>query len=638
MSPCSPPWAIRVLPAGVTLGLILLSQPLGAASAPVTAADAVPTAVLKAEVDGFFDREIASHLEQIPVEGPLPDRVHGALTTGQFSWGTFVRALAAYAETRQTRAVAGRDVVPLIARLGVSESAKGSKAFAQLYAALALRHFGADLSRNAIWQSLSEPERTAWRSLLDPTRFYDPKTRKVIDLPENYLGVASRVATLAHQMGVLQDRAFVDALLDRAAAPFTGGALYADDAGSSGRYDRYSNEYARYVYEAAETAGRRDLLAALEPSLTAQMRLWWDLVAPDGYSYPWGRSLGVVSYLDTLEIVAFLAAHPGFRPAPLPELASEYRRAWLWLRDDYRPDAHMLSVLAPGRGNYSYISREREWQQTVGFFGKALMAQDTLMKVLAAEGVAEIPATPRLPGVARFEFFRRGDRPAGVWLVRQGALRFALPITSGTKPGVADYLPSPHGLPGFAAPVEQVMPAGTSFIEMPDGRVLVATDGADEIVAAADGRSLRATWRRFALKADKTGAWVEPGFELAVSWRIEGSTLTRSETLTAGRDVTLRRLSWTLPSTATERPPAAAGSVAVRLLGRDGILDLRAGGELALALSIRERGDEPLGRGARGAIPIHVTLEAEDVRLHPGAPRTWEVALTASPLMQRNNR
>jgi hypothetical protein len=83
-------------------------------------------------------------------------------------------------------------------------------------------------------------------------------------------------------MGVLQDRGFVDSLLDRAAEPFTGGALYADDAGATGRYDRYSNEYARFVYEAAETVGRDDLLKALKPTLTAQMKLWWDLVSPDG--------------------------------------------------------------------------------------------------------------------------------------------------------------------------------------------------------------------------------------------------------------------------------------------------------------------------------------------------------------------
>ena len=71
------------------------------------------TAALKADVDAFFDREVASHFLQIPADGPLPERVHGALTTGEFSWGTFVRALAAYADTRSTRMVGGRDVVPL---------------------------------------------------------------------------------------------------------------------------------------------------------------------------------------------------------------------------------------------------------------------------------------------------------------------------------------------------------------------------------------------------------------------------------------------------------------------------------------------------------------------------------------------
>src|SRR5262249_55005455 len=151
---------------------------------------------------------------------------------------------------------------------------------------------------------------------------------------------------------------------------FTGGALYADDAPPTGRFDRYSNEYARFIWDAAEAAGRNDLLAALKPTLTAQMRLWWDLIEADGYGYAWGRSLGAISYMDTMEIVAFLGQHPEFRPAPLVELAGAYYAAWRWLRKDYRDEAHALSVFAFGRGNYRYITRDREWQQTVGFFGK----------------------------------------------------------------------------------------------------------------------------------------------------------------------------------------------------------------------------------------------------------------------------
>ena len=610
---------------GVVRAIALLAIAMAATTA---AAQSIQTSALKAEVDAFFDREVASHFLQIPATGPLPERVHGALTTGEFSWGTFVRALAAYADTRGTRTVGGRDVIPLIGRVGVIESENGGKAFAQLYAALALRHFGADLTNNPLWQSLSGDDRLKWKALLDPTRFYNPKTRQVIDLPENYLGVASRVATLSFQMGVITDRPFVDALLDRAAEPFTKGALYADDAGTAGRYDRYSNEYARYVYEAAATVNRQDILEALQPSLRAQCRLWWDLVATDGYGYNWGRSLGVVSYLDTLEIVAFLGLHPELRPAAIADLASQYRLAWVWLRDNYDPNRHILQVFAPGRGNYAYITREREWQQNVGFFGKALMAQDTLMRVLAAENVTSFPSQPHLPAVARFEFFRRGARPAGVWLVRQGPLRFALPITSGTKPGVADYLPSPHGLPGFTAPVEQFVPAGASYFEMADGRVLAATDGADEIVPAADGRSLRASWRRLAIVGDKTGNWIEPGFTVSITWTIDGATLTRTETLTATRDVSLRRVVLLLSSTATSysnpRPTT------IRLSGPDGVLDTDTSGDLQMRSTIRTVGDEPLGRGPRVPIPTHVTYEASDVQLRAGQPHSWGLRLTAS--------
>jgi hypothetical protein len=347
----------------------------------------------------------------------------------------------------------------------------------------------------------------------------------------------------------------------------------------------------------------------------------------------------VVSYLDTIEIVTFLAAHPVFRPAPIQDLVSEYRLAWLWLSHDYKPETHLLSVFAPGRGNYAYISKDREWQQTVGFFGKALMAQDTLMKALAEEKIDSFPALPNLPKVARFEFFRKGDRPAGVWLVRDGLLRFALPFTTGTKPGFADYLPAPHGLPGFAVPVEQPYPAGASYFEMPDGQILVATEGADEIVPSADGRSVHATWRRFVTKGGKTGEWVEPGFAVSVTWTISGSTLTRAETLASSREVTIRRLHFVLPSTAKSHPPLStrASPEAIRLEGPEAALEVRTRGDLVVTPSLLSfGGDEPLGRSARGAIPTHLALEARNIQLQAGRPRTWEISLAVSAIDQRN--
>src|SRR4029077_19781530 len=136
----------------------------------------------------------------------------------------------------------------------------------------------------------------------------------------------------------------------------------------------------------------------------------------------------------------------------------------------------------------------------------------TLVPALEREKLASYPPRPALPSVARFEFFRaEGGRVAGGWLVRQGPLRFALPLTTGTRPGVADYLPAPHGLPGFAAPVEQDVAALVPHLDLADGRTIVATDGADEVQPSADGRELRAVWRRWAQVGTKSGQLVDPG-------------------------------------------------------------------------------------------------------------------------------
>ena len=611
----------------------LLAPPAGAAGrrrvAPSSNDGAtVEAAALGEEVTDFLGAELAAHLADIKSLDPPPPRVLGAGSTGEYTWGTWARALAAYAEMSGRRTLAGRDLAREVGEIGLLEHRLGSTRFSQLYCVLALRHFGRDLDTNAVWQSLNEDERARWRKLLDVSAFYDAQAQKVINLPENYLGVAARIASVSHQLGLLKDRALLDGVVTRAARPFAGGNLYADDAPPTGRFDRYSNEYARFVWNAAEDAGRRDVLDALRPSLKVQMRLWWDLVQPDGYGYAWGRSLGVVSYLDTLEIVAFLARHPEFRPAPLAQLAAVYYQAWRWLRHDYDPKGRRLSVFAFGRGNYGYISPEREWQQTAGFFGKAALAHMLFVEGLSKENVKRFPAAVARPDLARFEFFRRGERPAGVWLVRSGPLYFTLPITTGTKPGVADYLPAPHGLPGFAAPVEQVYPALVPFVELAGGRTLVAADGADELEPAADGKSLRAVWRRWAVSGGKSAQPEDPRITSEVVWRLDGTTLAREESLKAAADVTVKRWRVAVPTTAARSEVIFdGGRRRDRLVSDGGTLEVSATADWPLAVSLQAAGGGALGRGARGGVPLHLVYEARDVPLKAGQAARWRITL-----------
>jgi hypothetical protein len=615
------------------LSLLLLAPSAAHAQAPaqanvqpgrVAAPATIEASAFNKEVTDFFDKEVSAHLSDIKSYDPAPDKVFNAGASGEYTWGTFMNTLGAYFALSKNRNLGGRDLANEVGQIGLLEHRLGGTRFSQLYAVLGLRNFGRDLNTNPVWQSLSEEQRAAWRKFLDVSAFYDPKTQQVINLPENYLGVAARIASTSYQLGLLKDRVLVDGVIDRAARPFSNGGLYSDDAPPTGRFDRYSNEYARFVWEAAEAADRKDILDLVRPSLQEQMRLWWDLVLPDGYGYAWGRSMGVVSYEDTLEIVGFLARHPEFRPAPLEQLASAYYQAWRYLRHDYNDKSHVLSVFAFGRGSYSYITREREWQQTTSFLGKAALAHARLSEALTQEKITTFSATIPRPDLSRFVFFRHGERPAGVWLVRQGPLYFTLPITTGTKPGVADYLPAPDGLPGFANPVEQVYPALVPFLELADGRVIVAADGADEIEPAADGRSLRVVWRRWALVGGKSGQLVDPKIVSEVRWRVDGGELIRAETLTAAEQITVRRWWFACPVTGPRSEVSVAdGQRLDQFAGDEGVLSITVNYDWPVSISLLANGDGPLGRGARRPVPLALVYESRNLQLMPAKAVRW---------------
>ncbi len=623
------PILIRCQLLTVLIGAFTVISPSRVLAQATVEKTTVSTTELKKETQEFFAREIAAHFADIKLLNPPQERVFGALTTGDFSWGSFAGALAAQVSVAGTRTIAGKDTARAIAEIGLIEARQGGKTFAQLYSTLALQRFGTDLPKNAVWQSMNEGERKQWYSLLDPTRFYDPVKRQVINLPENYLGVAARVSAMSYRMGVLKDRAFLDSVVERAARQFTSGALYADDNIPTGRYDRYSNEYARFCWDAADIAGREDIKEKLKPSLKAQMKLWWNLVSPEGYGYNWGRSQGLVSYLDTPEILAWLAKNPEFRPAPLPELAALYNQAWRWLRADYNDQTHLFSVFGYGRGNYSYITVSREWQQSAVGFGKTIIANDEFIKVLEKENVTEFPAKPTLPDVARFEYFnKRRDKQEGIWLFRQGNLRFALPITVGTKPAIADYLPAPFGLAGFEAPVEEVYPSFVPFLTLADGQEYAASDGADIITPGADGRSLKFTNTKWARIKSTSGERFENGLRSDVEFAVENGKLVRRETVTAVKDVEIVKWKFVFPSTASSAYEAFQnGRTAFYMNGREGKSTVAFKVPDGTNIRVLAAGDSKLSKGVLGAIPFHLVAEADNIKLAAGQKLSWEISV-----------
>jgi len=615
--------------------LILLCGLLSPSCSSVTenqaAATQIDAADFNQQVRSFLQTEVTAHVADIKSLDPPPDRVLGALTTGEFSWGSFMRALGVYSESFGTRRIAGRDVPEMIGKMAHIELSHGGKTWAQLYAGMALQSFGTDLNHNALWQGMTAQQREEYRKLLDPARFYDEKTHTLIHLPENYFGVAARIAAIDYQLGLNKDRTALDDLLNRAAKQFTDGALFADDALPTGRYDRYSNEYARAIYDAAELAGRQDIVKAVAPSLVEQMKLWWDLLSEDGYGYSWGRSLGAISYMDTLEIAAFLGQHPEFRPAPLSQLAAAYYAAWSWLQNDFNGQTHLLSVFAFGRGDYGYITKEREWQQTTTFFGKVINSHQKFMEALEREGVKNFPSRPTLPDVARFQYFRNGPgRKFGVWVVRQDHLHFALPFVTGPKAATSDYEPVPNGFPGIATPVEKIYPCLVPFLELDGGKTIAAADGADEIKPAADGKSVTVVWRRWVVPDTKAGDFVDEDLVSEVTWTLHGNSLRRVESLTSFQPLNVHRLWLAIPSRYDHLETSDLEDSRIdRLVSEEKTLEVQVkNSDILLEISVYATGNDPLGRGDRGPLRLHLILQTKSFSLTPTVPKRWELSLT----------
>ncbi|HTG31269.1 MAG TPA: hypothetical protein VK818_23870 [Methylomirabilota bacterium] len=609
----------------------LLSPSCSSVAKTQATASQIDAAVFNQQVRSFLQTELTAHVTDIKSLDPPPDRVVGALTTGEFSWGSFMRTLGTYSECFGTREIAGHDVPEMIGKMAHIELSHGGKTWAQLYAAMALQSFGTHLNHNALWQGMTTEQHEEYRKLLDPARFYDGKTHTLIHLPENYFGVAARIAAINYQLGLNKDRTALDDLLNRAAKQFTDGALFADDALPTGRYDRYSNEYARAIYDAAERAGRQDIVKAVALSLVEQMKLWWDLLSEDGYGYSWGRSLGAISYMDTLEIAAFLGQHPEFRPAPLAQLAAAYFAAWSWLQNDFNGQTHLLSVFAFGRGDYSYITKEREWQQTTTFFGKVIASHQKFMEALQREGVIKFPSRPTLADVSRFQYFRNGPgRKFGVWVVRQGHLHFALPFVSGPQAATSDYEPAPHGFPGLAAPVEKIYPCLVPFLELDDGKTIAAADGADEIKPAADGKSVVVVWRRWVVPGTKAGDFVDAGVVSEVTWTLHGNSLRRMESLTSSQPLNVHRLWLAIPSRFDHLETSyLEGGRIDRLISEETTLEVQVNNSNFLFdISAYATGNDPRGRGDRGPLPLHLILQTKRFSLTPAVSKRWELSLT----------
>jgi hypothetical protein len=188
----------------------------------------------------------------------------------------------------------------------------------------------------------------------------------------------------------------------------------------------------------------------------------------------------------------------------------------------------------------------------------------------------------------------------------------------------------PDGFPGFEVPVEKLYPCLVPFLELPDGRTIAAVDGADDIEPAADGKSVSAVWKRWVVVGAKAAVFVDPGLVSEVTWTLQGDTLQRSESLTTSRPLDVRRLWFAIPSRYDHLETSyLQGTRVDRLMSEGKSFEIQVkNSNLPLDISAYAAGNDPLGRGDRGPLPMHLIFQAENFLLTPAKPTYWELSLT----------
>ena len=109
---------------------------------------------------------------------------------------------------------------------------------------------------------------------------------------------------------------------------------------------------------------------------------------------------------------------------------------------------------------------------------------------------------------------------------------------------------------------------------------------------------------------------MDPGLVSEVTWTLQGNTLPRSESLTTSRPLDVRRLWFGIPGRYDHLETSyLQGSRVDRLMSEGTFFETQAkNSNLLLDISAYAAGNDPLGRGDRRPLPMHLVFKPKTFR------------------------
>jgi hypothetical protein len=387
------------------------------------------------------------------------------------------------------------------------------------------------------------------RQRLDWRTFVRQDDLTLIDLPNNYYGVAFSVARLRHLLG-WEDATASEALLARTLDHFreySGEYGFADETDGQGRFDRYS------VLLIGEIA-QRFIETGVQPP--QEVRDWLrrsvDVLLPRfnlrGEGFEYGRSIGAYGETAFLEVLTAAAAldlltdeEERMAYAFSSRVAARYADFWL------DSGTGSVNLWDHGRKTDAYRGKHRILGENLSL-SHQLFYTNAIWNRLGWKGRAPDPGfsawLETLPR-STTTWFSRGDADRLVVTYRDGDRVIGLPLINGgpTQHMHTPYFPVPYSPGVLAGAPDETYPHLIPRVTLSDGTVLQPLAWFQNVNVEVVGDTTRITYTLPAMdRMGETAPVRDDRVNAVTTYVLAPGRITRHDEITAAPGVEIRRI------------------------------------------------------------------------------------------------
>jgi hypothetical protein len=451
-------------------------------------------------------------------------------------------------------------------------------------------------------QAISPATLEKLKARLDWRRFVRERDMTLIDLPNNYYGVAFSVARLRYRLG-WEDASASEALLARTLdhyRQYSGQYGFADETDGDGRFDRYSvlliGEISHRLIEAGMPAS---------PEVRAWLRRSVDLMLPRlnprGEGFEYGRSIGTYGETAFLEVLTAAAKLDVLTPeektmayAFSARVAARYMDFW------FDPATGSVDMWGHGRRTDAYRGKHRILGENLSL-GRQYIYTNAIWNELGFKDKAPDPGfrvwLDRLPK-RTVTWFARGRHDRLVVTLRDGGHVIGLPIING---GEGQHMNSPYYpipfSPGMLQGVaDEAFPQLLPRLTLADGARLAPLAYAKTV--KVEGRGARTTVTYAQDQLDRLGGKAPVADDrvgVSTTYRLEPGRIRRTDVFTPKPGVAIKAVDLAFASFSGQ----AVTRGGTTTFGAGDVTGFRVEG---LSCSTRALADEPAYRSPTGAM------------------------------------